>query len=123
MTNAGDCRRRLPRGTDVFKALALGAPQSLSGRPYVWGLASFGQPGVERVIDMIRHRTRAGDEAVRRTLDPGDWTAFGDDARSAALILGGLRGRWQRMPIGCFDMSEVWIARRLRPQAVTIHQM
>ena len=42
------------RGTDVFKALALGAKAVFIGRPYVWGLAAFGQPGVERVIDMLR---------------------------------------------------------------------
>lgn len=42
------------RGTDVFKALALGARAVFIGRPYVWGLASFGQAGVERVIDMLR---------------------------------------------------------------------
>ncbi len=42
------------RGTDVFKALALGARAIFIGRPYVWGLASFGQPGVERVLDILR---------------------------------------------------------------------
>jgi 4-hydroxymandelate oxidase len=42
------------RGTDVFKALALGAKAVFIGRPYVWGLAAFGQPGVERVIEMLR---------------------------------------------------------------------
>lgn len=42
------------RGTDVFKALALGARAVFIGRPYVWGLASFGQPGVERVLDILR---------------------------------------------------------------------
>ena len=42
------------RGTDVFKALALGATAVGIGRPYVWGLASFGQEGVERVIDILR---------------------------------------------------------------------
>jgi 4-hydroxymandelate oxidase len=42
------------RGTDVFKALALGARAVGIGRPYVWGLASFGQEGVERVIDILR---------------------------------------------------------------------
>jgi 4-hydroxymandelate oxidase len=41
------------RGTDVFKALALGAKAAFVGRPYVWASAAFGQPGVERVIDMI----------------------------------------------------------------------
>jgi isopentenyl diphosphate isomerase/L-lactate dehydrogenase-like FMN-dependent dehydrogenase len=42
------------RGTDVFKALALGAKAVGIGRPYIYGLASFGQPGVERVIDILR---------------------------------------------------------------------
>jgi isopentenyl diphosphate isomerase/L-lactate dehydrogenase-like FMN-dependent dehydrogenase len=42
------------RGADVFKALALGARAVCIGRPYVWGLAAFGQPGVERVLDILR---------------------------------------------------------------------
>jgi 4-hydroxymandelate oxidase len=42
------------RGTDVFKALALGATAVGIGRPYLWGLAAFGQPGVERVLDILR---------------------------------------------------------------------
>ena len=40
------------RGTDVFKALALGASAVGIGRPYCWGLGAFGQAGVERVIDI-----------------------------------------------------------------------
>jgi isopentenyl diphosphate isomerase/L-lactate dehydrogenase-like FMN-dependent dehydrogenase len=42
------------RGTDVFKALALGASAAGIGRPYLWGLGAFGQPGVERVLDILR---------------------------------------------------------------------
>jgi 4-hydroxymandelate oxidase len=42
------------RGSDVFKALAMGAKAIGIGRPYVWGLSSFGQEGVETVIDLIR---------------------------------------------------------------------
>lgn len=42
------------RGTDIYKALALGASAVCIGRPYVWGLAAFGQPGVEAVLDMLR---------------------------------------------------------------------
>lgn len=42
------------RGTDVFKALAIGARAVGIGRPYVWGLAALGQDGVERVIDLLR---------------------------------------------------------------------
>lgn len=42
------------RGTDIFKALALGARAVGIGRPYLWGLSAYGQPGVERVIDILR---------------------------------------------------------------------
>ena len=41
------------RGGDIFKALALGATAVGIGRPYVWGLGSFGQQGVEKVIDLL----------------------------------------------------------------------
>ncbi|MGQ0647289.1 MAG: alpha-hydroxy acid oxidase [Gemmatimonadaceae bacterium] len=46
------------RGTDIFKALALGASAVGIGRPYLWGLAAFGQPGVEAVLTML-HRELA----------------------------------------------------------------
>ena len=42
------------RGTDIFKALALGATAVGIGRPYVWGLAAFGQSGVEGVLAILR---------------------------------------------------------------------
>jgi len=42
------------RGTDIFKALALGANSIGIGRPYNWGLAAFGQPGVEAVLTILR---------------------------------------------------------------------
>ena len=42
------------RGTDVFKALALGAAAVGIGRPYIWGLKAYGQAGVERVLEMLR---------------------------------------------------------------------
>ncbi len=41
------------RGTDVYKALALGASAVGIGRPYVYGLTAFGQEGVERVLDIL----------------------------------------------------------------------
>ena len=41
------------RGTDIYKALALGASAVGIGRPYVYGLTAFGQPGVERVLDIL----------------------------------------------------------------------
>lgn len=46
------------RGTDVYKALALGASAVGIGRPQVWGLASFGQQGVERVLDILNMELR-----------------------------------------------------------------
>lgn len=42
------------RGTDVFKALALGASAAGIARPYLWGLGAFGQRGVARVIELLR---------------------------------------------------------------------
>ncbi len=42
------------RGTDIVKALALGARAVLIGRPYLWGLAVGGQQGVETVIAQLR---------------------------------------------------------------------
>jgi (S)-2-hydroxy-acid oxidase len=42
------------RGTDVLKALALGAQAVLIGRPYVWGLAVDGEAGVKRVLALLR---------------------------------------------------------------------
>ncbi|HEY3230791.1 MAG TPA: alpha-hydroxy acid oxidase [Roseiflexaceae bacterium] len=42
------------RGTDVLKALALGAKAVLIGRPYLWGLAMGGEAGVLQVIELLR---------------------------------------------------------------------
>lgn len=42
------------RGTDVLKAMALGAKAVLIGRAYIWGLAVAGQDGVAQVIDIFR---------------------------------------------------------------------
>ena len=41
-------------GADIYKALASGAAGVGIGRPYIWGLASFGQAGVERVLEIFR---------------------------------------------------------------------
>jgi len=58
----GDVDGRVPilldggvrRGTDVLKALALGARAVLVGRPYVYALAAAGPPGVAHVLHMLR---------------------------------------------------------------------
>ena len=47
------------RGTDIAKALAMGARGVCIGRPYLWGLGAFGQPGVERVLALLLQETRA----------------------------------------------------------------
>jgi 4-hydroxymandelate oxidase len=57
------------RGTDVFKALALGATAISIGRPYVWGMGAFGQPGVERVLEIM-------DSEFRRTMQQAGTTSI-----------------------------------------------
>jgi 4-hydroxymandelate oxidase len=47
------------RGSDIVKALALGAKAVCIGRPYLWGLGAFGQAGVERVLEILRAETRS----------------------------------------------------------------
>src|SRR5205823_988651 len=42
------------RGTDAFKALALGAKAIGIGRPFLWGLGAFGQAGVDRVLEILQ---------------------------------------------------------------------
>lgn len=46
------------RGGDIVKALALGATAILIGRPYLWGLAAFGQEGVQRVVELLHGELR-----------------------------------------------------------------
>lgn len=42
-------------GTDIVKALSLGADMVFLGRPIIWGLAVAGQDGVEKVLGIIKH--------------------------------------------------------------------
>jgi isopentenyl diphosphate isomerase/L-lactate dehydrogenase-like FMN-dependent dehydrogenase len=42
------------RGSDVLKALALGADAVMVGRPYLYGLGAAGEPGVARAIEILR---------------------------------------------------------------------
>ncbi len=48
------CDGGFRRGTDIFKAMALGATSIGIGRPYIWGLGAFGQEGVETVLALLR---------------------------------------------------------------------
>ena len=56
------------RGSDVVKALALGARAVMIGRAYLWGLSANGQAGVENVLDVLR----AGIDATLLGLGRGD---------------------------------------------------
>jgi len=45
------------RGSHIVKALALGARACLVGRPYLYALSAYGQPGVARMLDLLRRET------------------------------------------------------------------
>jgi len=55
------------RGTDVLKALALGANAVLIGRPYVYGLAVDGARGVTRTVNILRRELEAAMALCGRT--------------------------------------------------------
>ncbi len=70
------------RGTDAFKALALGARAVGIGRPFLWGLGAFGQAGVDRVIEIMQGElklvmgncgTRTVADITRAHVETPDW--------------------------------------------------
>jgi 4-hydroxymandelate oxidase len=72
------------RGTDVFKALALGAKAVGIGRPFLWGLGAFGQAGVDRVLQILQGElklvmgncgTRTVADITRAHVATPDWKA------------------------------------------------
>jgi isopentenyl diphosphate isomerase/L-lactate dehydrogenase-like FMN-dependent dehydrogenase len=62
------------RGTDVVRALALGARAVMLGRPTLWGLAVDGQEGAQRVLDLLRSEV-ANTLALLGCAAPSDVTA------------------------------------------------
>lgn len=46
------------RGSDILKAMALGASAVCIGRPYIWGLSAFGEPGVAKVLELLTEELR-----------------------------------------------------------------
>jgi L-lactate dehydrogenase (cytochrome)/glycolate oxidase len=78
------------RGSDVVKALALGARAAMIGRPYLWGLAANGQAGVENVLDILRSGIESallglGRSSVR-DLSPADLLIPSDFERRAGVV-------------------------------------
>lgn len=70
------------RGSDIFKALALGADAVAIGRPYIWGLTAFGQEGVEKVLDILRNELQfAMRQAGTRSLAEINKTYIVDNRR------------------------------------------
>ena len=66
------------RGTDVLKALALGAKAVLIGRPYLFGLAAGGAAGVSRVVEILRDEFKMAMALTgRRTLAEIDRSVIG----------------------------------------------
>ena len=80
------------RGGDVMKALALGAKAILIGRPFLWGLAAFGQDGVQRVVELLQGELRialglsgAGTlKAIDRSFIRPAWKAYRPGAVSGS---------------------------------------
>ncbi|HEX5796481.1 MAG TPA: alpha-hydroxy acid oxidase, partial [Geminicoccaceae bacterium] len=64
------------RGSDVVKALALGATACTIGRPHLWGLAVAGEAGVARVLEILRRD-------IDRVLALGGWDGVAQVDRSA----------------------------------------
>jgi isopentenyl diphosphate isomerase/L-lactate dehydrogenase-like FMN-dependent dehydrogenase len=59
------------RGTDIAKAMAMGASAVGVGRPYLWGLGAFGEPGVAKVLEILRteFRVAMGQSGVAKVKD------------------------------------------------------
>ena len=88
------------RGSDVVKAVALGARAVMIGRAYLWGLAANGQAGVENVLDILRSGIDSGLLGIGRSsvrdLSPEDLLVpdgfarrLGDVRQAAPAMAGG----------------------------------
>jgi isopentenyl diphosphate isomerase/L-lactate dehydrogenase-like FMN-dependent dehydrogenase len=74
------------RGTDIFKALALGADAVGIGRPYVWGLGAFGEQGVEKVIELLQAEFRITMRQTRTTAIDQIGPAFVMEGREPIMM-------------------------------------
>jgi isopentenyl diphosphate isomerase/L-lactate dehydrogenase-like FMN-dependent dehydrogenase len=76
------------RGTDVLKALALGAQACFIGRPYIWGLAADGETGVSFVMSFFQSEIERGMALLGTpTIADIDRSAIGMEARPAVGVL------------------------------------
>jgi len=84
------------RGTDVFKALALGANSVGIGRPFLWGLGAFGEAGVDRVIEIMQAElklamgncgTRTVADITRDYVATPDWRSWSRRSQIAGARL------------------------------------
>lgn len=80
------------RGSDVFKALALGADICFAGRIPYWGLSFNGQDGVERALQILRKEFEV-------CMRPSGCKSLADiGTHSLAIVLGGVPGIIERLP-------------------------
>ena len=77
------------RGTDIFRALALGATAVGVGRPYIFGLAAFGQAGVETALDILDSELRM---VMRQAGTPTSGTSRSPTCATAGCRPGSLGG-------------------------------
>lgn len=80
------------RGSDIFKALALGADVCFAGRIPFWGLAFSGQDGVERALQVLREEF----EVCMRLSGCKSLAEIGP--HSLAIVSGGIPGIIERLP-------------------------
>jgi isopentenyl diphosphate isomerase/L-lactate dehydrogenase-like FMN-dependent dehydrogenase len=74
------------RGSDVLKALALGANGVLLGRPPLWGLTAYGADGVKNLLHLIQDGACEGHGDVRPGESQGDYSRRSDGASTLTML-------------------------------------
>ena len=94
------CDGGVRRGSDIVKALALGADACMVGRAYLYGLGAAGELGVDRVLEWLARRRAPDDGAARSHLDRRDHRRPHQSADLTPLS-GRPTSRTRRAPTGC----------------------
>jgi isopentenyl diphosphate isomerase/L-lactate dehydrogenase-like FMN-dependent dehydrogenase len=84
----------------VFKALALGANGVGIGRPFCWGLAAFGQSGVERVLELVQTEL----ETIMR--QAGTLSIAAIDSKRVAPAVRPIRSLQSEVPGRKYDLAD-----------------